>query len=238
MAEGTDCEGIPSTTNGNAKPIKLFKLVVFGGTGPCGTEVVKQALELGHEVTVVARTPEKFQIKHENLEMVKGDAYSIETFESVLAEKDAVLSCLGSPAVGPFATTTLYSDTVKVIIEGMKKKGVSRFIAVTSWCTRTEPNNPWFIEWILKPLFIGGCLKDMAVMEEILRSTNPDEINYTIVRPPRLTRAAANGNYKIEEGICNTGTTIQIPRADVAHFMLSALQTKEYDRKEMAVASL
>ena len=50
--------------------------------------------------------------------------------------------------------------------------------------------------------------------------------------------AAANGNYKIEEGICNTGTTIQIPRADVAHFMLSALQTKEYDRKEMAVASL
>lgn len=63
MAEGTDCEGIPSTTNGNAKPIKLFKLVVFGGTGPCGTEVVKQALELGHEVTIVARTPEKFQIK-------------------------------------------------------------------------------------------------------------------------------------------------------------------------------
>lgn len=59
--------------------------------------------------------------RHENLEMVKGDAYSIETFESVLAEKDAVLSCLGSPAVGPFATTTLYSDTVKVIIEGMKK---------------------------------------------------------------------------------------------------------------------
>ena len=50
--------------------------------------------------------------------------------------------------------------------------------------------------------------------------------------------ASANHNYKIEEGMCNTNTLATIPRADVAHFMLVALQTDKYDRKAMAIASL
>ena len=50
--------------------------------------------------------------------------------------------------------------------------------------------------------------------------------------------ALANGNYKIEEGQCNTDTLASIPRADVAHFMLAVLQTDSYDRKTMAIASL
>ena len=62
--------------------------------------------------------------RHKNLTVVKGDAYHIETFEQELHEIDAVVSCLGSPAIGPFASTTLYSDTVKVIIEAMKRCGM------------------------------------------------------------------------------------------------------------------
>lgn len=53
-----------------------------------------------------------------------------------------------------------------------------------------------------------------------------------------LNSAPANHNYKIEEGMCNTNTRASIPRADVAHFMLAALQTDKYDRKAMAIASL
>ena len=40
-----------------------FKLVIFGATGRTGKEVVKQALERGHHVTAVVRTPEKLTIK-------------------------------------------------------------------------------------------------------------------------------------------------------------------------------
>ena len=38
---------------------KKLNLVVFGATGRTGKEVVKQALEKGHHVTAVVRTPEK-----------------------------------------------------------------------------------------------------------------------------------------------------------------------------------
>ena len=42
------------------EPRKL-KLLVFGGTGGTGKEVVTQALQRGHLVTAVVRTPEKVE---------------------------------------------------------------------------------------------------------------------------------------------------------------------------------
>jgi len=42
---------------------KKLKLVVFGATGRTGKEIVKQALEKGHHVTAVVRTPEKMNIQ-------------------------------------------------------------------------------------------------------------------------------------------------------------------------------
>lgn len=59
----------------------------------------------------------------------------------------------------------------------------------------------------------------------------------TIVFVHFLISAEGNGNYKVEEAQCNVGTLMRIPRADVAHFMLKALATQEYDRKALAIAS-
>ena len=59
--------------------------------------------------------------RHENLKTVKGDAYKLESFVDEIAEKDAVMSCLGSNARGIGQTTTIYSETVKIIFEAMKR---------------------------------------------------------------------------------------------------------------------
>lgn len=40
---------------------RKLKLVVFGGTGGTGKEVIRQALERGHLVTAVVRTPKKVE---------------------------------------------------------------------------------------------------------------------------------------------------------------------------------
>lgn len=45
------------------KDSKQLKLLVFGATGATGTEVVKQGLELGHNITAIVRTPENFNMK-------------------------------------------------------------------------------------------------------------------------------------------------------------------------------
>lgn len=42
----------------------LLKLVVFGGSGLTGKEVVTQALDRGHHVTAIVRSPEKIQERY------------------------------------------------------------------------------------------------------------------------------------------------------------------------------
>ena len=49
-----------------AQAVELLypKLVVFGASGPTGRLVVQQALQKGHLVFAVVRSPEKFDIKY------------------------------------------------------------------------------------------------------------------------------------------------------------------------------
>ena len=64
--------------------------------------------------------PYWYSNRHENLEFVKGDACDLESFAPALEGKDAVLSSLGSFG-SIFNPTTFYSESVHVIMEGMKR---------------------------------------------------------------------------------------------------------------------
>ena len=44
-----------------------MKITIFGATGRTGQNLVKKALEAGHEVTAYVRTPSKLTAEHGNL---------------------------------------------------------------------------------------------------------------------------------------------------------------------------
>lgn len=58
--------------------------------------------------------------RHENLEVVIGDACDVESFATALEGKDAVLSSLGKYA-NVFNPTTFYSESIHAIMEGMRR---------------------------------------------------------------------------------------------------------------------
>lgn len=93
-----------------------MKVLVFGSSGGVGSEVVRQALDMGHNVTAVARRPEAVTLKHPCLEIVQGDVLAAESLQSQFAGQDAVVSALG---VHDRAPTTLYSQGASNIIAGM-----------------------------------------------------------------------------------------------------------------------
>jgi len=69
-----------------------MKIAVFGATGPTGQQLVKQALQKGHNITVLARNPSKIAIENKNLTVIKGNALSYEDVEKTVKGQDAVLS--------------------------------------------------------------------------------------------------------------------------------------------------
>ena len=64
---------------------------IYGASGRIGGLIVTEALDRGHSVIGVSRSPEKFTINHPSFSAVKGDVTSVESFREVTDGADAVI---------------------------------------------------------------------------------------------------------------------------------------------------
>jgi uncharacterized protein YbjT (DUF2867 family) len=74
---------------------------------------------------------------------------------------------------------------------------------------------------------------DLALMEDVLRDSGLD---WTVVRPPRLTNRPATGTYRTAIGR-NLRRGLLVSRADVAHLMLDVLKRPETIGQAVGVAN-
>ena len=65
------------------------------------------------------------------------------------------------------------------------------------------------------------------------RMIQESHLEWTVVRPPRLTTGMRTGKYKSGERVKATNFVPQISRADLAEFMLKHLAGKSFIRKTM-----
>lgn len=95
-----------------------MKIALIGASGNVGTRIVAEALSRGHQVTGIARNPEKLPAKS-GLTAKKGDASDPNALAKVLAGHDAVVSSV------PFRSTKAAQ-----VIGAAKKSGVKRLLVV------------------------------------------------------------------------------------------------------------
>ncbi|XP_067894876.1 flavin reductase (NADPH)-like [Heterodontus francisci] len=112
-----------------------MKLSVLGATGQTGQFLVRQALEQGHVVKAVVRTPSKLTIQHDNLKVVEANIFSADSLVEHLTEQDVIMSCLGFP-ISIFSRVTGYTESIKAIVAAMRAAKVTQIIAMTSWYTK------------------------------------------------------------------------------------------------------
>ncbi|HKR80476.1 MAG TPA: NAD(P)-dependent oxidoreductase [Nitrospira sp.] len=105
-----------------------MNIALIGATGFVGTAILQEALNRGHEVTAIARNPEKLQA-HQKLHGRKGDVYNEDDVARFVAGHEAVISAF-NPGWG---NPDIYNQQVKgsrAIINGVKKAGVKRLLFV------------------------------------------------------------------------------------------------------------
>lgn len=208
-----------------------MKIVVFGASGGIGVEIVKQALAAGHQVTAFVRSSAKMNIQHVNLSLFQGDAMDASAVEKAIAGQEAVISALGAtrpPVPGMMETAA------KNIVAAMQKHGVRRLISTTGAGVRDPRDQPKLMDHVMKALLTllaGEVLRDSAAGVEILRGS---DLDWTIVRYPRLTDGLLTGKYRV--GYIGKGSGSQLSRADGAEFVLKELGEGKNIR-QMPVAS-
>jgi putative NADH-flavin reductase len=203
-----------------------MKIVVFGASRGLGLKVVEQALEAGHLVTAFVRSPEKFTIKHANLTVFRGDAMDADAVEKAIAGQDAVLSALG-PTRPP--VPYMMETAAKNIVAGMKKHGVRRIVSTTGAGVRQPEDQPKFVDrffGVLLDLLAKNVVLDSAANVRVIQES---DLDWTIVRFPRLADGDRTGKYRV--GYVGRDSGVQVSRADAADFVLKELVEKQWLKK-------
>jgi putative NADH-flavin reductase len=198
-----------------------MKLALFGSTGTIGLQIVKQALENGHIVTVLVREPSKLDTSHANLKVIKGDVMDDASVEKAVMGQDAVLCSLGAGSKG-----TVRSEGTRKIIRAMEKAGVKRFICLSTLGVGDSWGN---LNFFWKYVMFSGLLRqayaDHVRQEDYVRQSHLD---WTIVRSGAFTNGARTGEYRHGFPGTDKPGKLEISRADVAEFMLKQLTDDAY----------
>jgi putative NADH-flavin reductase len=210
-----------------------MKVAIFGGTGRAGQILIDRCIALGYSVVALARNPADLSARS-GLTVHPGDIRNFDTVSKVIEGCDAVLSAVGS--------RTLKADDVlevgiQNIIRAMHEHGVRRIVVLGAAgalhdAMKHQKTQRRIFFWLIKSTFLKHPMRDSGNQERLLEAS---DLDYTVVHPPRLIDTEGTGVYRIaDDGLPAEG--MQIPRADVAEFMVRQLTGPTYIRKGPYIA--
>ena len=221
-----------------------MKLTVVAATGRIGRQVLDQALAAGHDVPAVARNPAALPgpVRAVAADLAVADPSAL---EPAVAGADAVLSGLGPRSRSDAGIASVGTRTV---VLAMQATGVRRIVAVSAAPVATvaspgrphpprhDPGDGFLMRHLVAPALVAALrdvYADLALMEDVLRDSGLD---WTAVRPPRLTDRPPAGAYRTAIGR-NLRRGLLVSRADVAHLMLDLLERPETISQAVGIAN-
>jgi putative NADH-flavin reductase len=204
-----------------------MKIALFGATGRTGRIVMERALSAGHEVTVLVRDPTKLQPR-EGLRVITGDARLASAVAETVNGTSVVISALGSGD----DTVTQFGRNAMAAMERMGVKRIVSLVGASVVMPGDLPSMNMTMLRLITRVFGGTMLTDGEVHARELAASN---LEYTLVRPPRLTDAAFSGRIQHDLTL-KLGPASSISRADLAAFLLEVAVEGRYVREAPMVA--
>ena len=202
-----------------------IKILVTGATGRTGQQVVRQALEQGYEVNALVRSTAKAATLIPGATLEEGDGRDDAAVDRALRGCDAVISALGTRNVTFVRKVTVNSESTRVLVSAMRKQKVSRLVCVTGLGAGDSAGHGGFMyDRIIKPLILRTIYHDKDRQEAVVRESGLD---WVIVRPSILTDKPATGRTRAFTDLRGFHGG-DIPRADVAEFLLKQLRSDEW----------
>jgi uncharacterized protein YbjT (DUF2867 family) len=191
-----------------------MKLLVIGATGGTGRLLLTEGVARGHAVTAFARRPDALTDVPGLAGVVGGNARDADALTGALAGQDAVITTVGPR--GRTTDPTVVADSTRALIQAARTAGVRRVVKVSAYgIVATRPR-------VLLPLarrLLGGVFADQAVGDDLLAASGLD---WTVVRPPRLTNGRPRGRVRVSTRPFETGP-YTMSRADLARYLLDVV---------------
>ncbi|GGE44836.1 NAD dependent epimerase/dehydratase [Pullulanibacillus camelliae] len=201
-----------------------MNVLVAGANGYTGRLIIqKLAADGGHHPYAMVRNAEQAELlKKLGAEQVIVADLEAQDLREAVNGCDAVIFAAGSGSkTGPEKTITVDQEGAKRLIAAAKAGGVRHFVMLSS----IGAEHPY------------GAIKHYHEAKgKADRYLKESGLDYTIVRPGRLTHDAAKGTVEIQTHFENHEGR-DIPRADVAHVLVASLDKPHVKNKTFEVLS-
>jgi putative NADH-flavin reductase len=195
-----------------------MRLTILGATGRIGRHVLSQALDAGHDVTVLIRDPARLGQTAGKVRVVTGTVDDPEAVDAAVAGADAVISAIGPDGNNPREVDRL-RDGMRNTIGAMRRHGVRRIVNLSgAGITAPGERKPMVDRLVtrLVRLFSGHVVAAKQAEYDELAGT---DLEWVALRPALVTDGEATGRYLAGPAELRPGA--RISRGDIGHLMLA-----------------
>jgi uncharacterized protein YbjT (DUF2867 family) len=207
-----------------------MKIAVIGATGTVGREIVKQAVEQGHDVTALSRSGKLAGTDASNVRVMTGDVFDPDTLLPIVENQDAVIVALGGGLWG-----NIRSQGTANVIGAMQQTGARRLIVLSSLGVG---DSEYVLDFKWRRIMFGLILRAVYLdhfRQE--RAVRLSDLDWTIVRPGSYDDTADQGKAHIGDLRALRGALkLKISRSDVAQFMLRLAKSADFLRQAPAIS--
>lgn len=198
-----------------------MKITIVGAHGSIAQLLHPKLIEQGHSVRGIIRKEEQAEtLKDMGVEPVIADIETETDISDAVGQVDAVVFAAGAgPGSGKERKFTVDRDGAIKLMRACQANGIDRYIMISVMGLDEPRGNDVF----------QAYQKAKAEADEALINSG---LNYTIIKPGRLTDDEGTGNVKV--GDLEKG---EIPREDVASVIAASLENESTYRKSFDLLS-
>ena len=223
-------------------------IVVYGASGNIGGLIVDEALERGHAVIGVSRSPDRLTVEHEDFTPVQGDVTDVESFADVTNGADAVVISVQGTPEGDFApensTHALAASTAAAALDGAEG---APYVLQIGGATTMLPTVEEMLANAPFPVPEGTPIYAMLIGHKVALDTyRGSDIDWTVLTPPLdimgwtpggISDAQPRGEYRTSttEFVMDADGNNSIYVADLAAAAVDEVENRTYVRQRFTI---
>ena len=223
-------------------------IVVYGASGSIGGLIVEEALERGHAVIGVSRSPDRLTVEHPNFTPMQGDVTDGESFAGVTNGADAVVISVQGTPEGDFApensTHALAASTAAAALVGIED---APYVLQIGGATTMLPTVQDMLANAPFPVSEGTPPYAMLVGHKVALDTyRASDIDWTVLTPPfnimgwtpnGITDTQQRGEYRTSttDFVTDADGDMSIYVADLAAAAVDEVESRTFVRQRFTI---
>jgi putative NADH-flavin reductase len=209
----------------------MKNIIVFGATGLAGSQIVKESLHAGHQVTAFVRG-NTYPLLHERLHIIQGNIFRLEDIEPALFGKEAVVVALGNMNFEDSAK--VITPALQTIIPSMLKQDIRRILIIAGsgmlnadehTLRKDLPNPPTFLLYPRQDHFAAFLY------------TVEQPVEWIFLCPPQIKEGDADHHYTVQASYFPPHMQGFITAGNIGHFVAQELDAAAFIRKRVGIAT-